>query len=145
MPMRTRCSAQIDYAFTDHWKMTLGARYTEDNKDADEFRTRALYGFATRIPAGSPCCGLLDRPAVRVLQRDRPAAIHLSGDWHATTGTAGLEWTPTDDTLAFVKYTRGYKSGGFNAGAVRRSRGLHRSGVHQLLRARPEADDCASG
>ena len=41
---------------------------------------------------------------------------HLSGDWHATTGTAGLEWTPTDATLAFAKYTRGYKSGGFNAG-----------------------------
>ena len=46
-------------------------------------------------------------------------AIHLSGDWHATTGTAGLEWTPNDDTLAFVKYTRGYKSGGFNAGHSR--------------------------
>ncbi len=40
----------------------------------------------------------------------------MSGEWHATTGTAGLEWTPNDDTLTFVKYTRGYKSGGFSAG-----------------------------
>ena len=31
------------------------------------------------------------------------------------TGTAGLEWTPTSDTLAFAKYSRGYKTGGFNA------------------------------
>ena len=135
---------QIDYAFTDHWKMTLGARYTEDQKDAEEFRTRALYGFATRIPAaagtGDPFAGLwTGLPFAFYSEIDRRSP--LSGEWHATTGTAGLEWTPSDDTLTFVKYTRGYKSGGFNAGAVRAGpRGLHRSGVHQLLRVRPEAD-----
>jgi iron complex outermembrane receptor protein len=107
--------AQIDYAFSDHWKMTLGARYTEDSKDAEEFRTRALYGFATRIPAGSPGAGFwTGLPYAFYSEIDRRA--QLSGDWHATTGTAGLEWTPSTDTLAFVKYTRGYKSGGFNAG-----------------------------
>ena len=107
--------AQIDYAFTDNWKMTLGARYTEDNKDADEFRTRALYGFASRIPAGTPGAGFwVGIPFAFYSEINRQN--HLSGDWHATTGTAGLEWTPTDNTLAFAKYTRGYKSGGFNAG-----------------------------
>ncbi len=106
---------QIDYSFSDNWKMTIGARYTEDQKDADEFRTRALYGFATRIPAG-PFAGLwtgLPFAFYSEIDRRNP----LSGEWHATTGTAGLEWTPSDDTLTFVKYTRGYKSGGFSAGA----------------------------
>jgi len=110
---------QIDYNLTDHWKVTLGARYTEDKKDAEEFRTRALYGFATRIPgtpsAANPFAGLwtgLPFAFYSEIDRRNP----LSGEWHATTGTAGLEWTPTTDTLAFVKYTRGYKSGGFNAG-----------------------------
>ncbi len=106
---------QIDYSFSDNWKMTIGARYTEDKKDADEFRTRALYGFATRIPAG-PFVGLwtgLPFAFYSEIDRRNP----LSGEWHATTGTAGLEWTPSDDTLTFVKYTRGYKSGGFSAGA----------------------------
>ena len=32
------------------------------------------------------------------------------------TGTIGVEWTPTDTLLAYGKYSRGYKSGGFNAG-----------------------------
>jgi iron complex outermembrane receptor protein len=106
---------QIDYAFTDHWKMTLGARYTEDNKDAEEFRTRVLYGFATRIPAGTPGAGFwTGLPYSFYSEIDRRG--NLSGEWHATTGTAGLEWTPSTDTLAFAKYTRGYKSGGFNAG-----------------------------
>jgi iron complex outermembrane receptor protein len=42
----------------------------------------------------------------------------LGASWGAPTGTLGLEWTPTDSTLAYLKYTRGYKSGGFNAGTI---------------------------
>jgi iron complex outermembrane recepter protein len=42
----------------------------------------------------------------------------LSDHWDAVTGTAGLEWTPDENTLAYLKYTRGYKSGGFNAGTI---------------------------
>jgi iron complex outermembrane recepter protein len=42
----------------------------------------------------------------------------LNDHWDAVTGTAGLEWTPTDTTLGYFKYTRGYKSGGFNAGTI---------------------------
>ena len=87
-------------------------------------RLRDAHPPAAARAAGSRC--------LRVLQRDR-SAQSLAGEWHATTGTAGLEWTPNDDTLAFVKYTRGYKSGGFNAGSFAPGRdGLHRSGVHQL-------------
>jgi iron complex outermembrane receptor protein len=108
---------QIDYSFSDHWKMTLGARYTEDNKDADEFRTRVLYGFTSRIPQGQPGGNFwFGVPFAFYATGELNRQNHLSGDWHATTGTAGLEWTPTTDTLAFAKYTRGYKSGGFNAG-----------------------------
>jgi iron complex outermembrane receptor protein len=40
----------------------------------------------------------------------------IGGDFSGTTGTAGLEWTPTSDTLGYLRYSRGYKAGGFNAG-----------------------------
>jgi iron complex outermembrane receptor protein len=43
------------------------------------------------------------------------ATRELQDDWDAVTGTAGVEWTPSNDTLVFAKYSRGYKSGGFNA------------------------------
>src|SRR4030095_8130408 len=43
---------------------------------------------------------------------------HLEGDWSAVTGTGGLEWQPSEGMLAYGKYTRGYKSCGFNAGAL---------------------------
>jgi len=36
----------------------------------------------------------------------------------AITGTAGIEFTPDRDTLAYFRYNRGYKAFGFNAGYV---------------------------
>ena len=39
----------------------------------------------------------------------------LENEWDAWTGTAGLEYRPWDDTMVFAKYSRGYKTGGFNA------------------------------
>ena len=100
--------------------MTLGLRYTEDKKDAQEFRTRALYGFATRIPAGTLGAGFWTGfPYAFYSEINRTG--QLAGEWHGTTGTAGLEWTPSDDTLAYAKYTRGYKSGGLTQDNSRRA------------------------
>jgi len=42
----------------------------------------------------------------------------LGANWHAPTGTLGLEWTPNPNSLAYLKYSRGYKSGGFNASTI---------------------------
>jgi len=36
----------------------------------------------------------------------------------ATTGTAGVEFTPDRDTLAYIRYNRGYKAFGFNSGTI---------------------------
>lgn len=36
--------------------------------------------------------------------------------WSATTGTAGLQWDPGPGTMAYFRYSRGYKAGGFNVG-----------------------------
>ena len=36
----------------------------------------------------------------------------------ATTGTAGIEFTPDRDTLAYIRYNRGYKAFGFNVGTI---------------------------
>jgi iron complex outermembrane recepter protein len=43
---------------------------------------------------------------------------NLGANWHAPTGTLGLEWTPDPNTLGYLKYSRGYKSGGFNASTI---------------------------
>ncbi len=94
---------QIDYQLSETWKTTIGARYTQDEKVADEYRTRVVF---------------LGNPALPFSFYSSDERAHLEGKWHAATGTAGLEWQPSEGVLAYGKYTRGYKSGGFNAGAM---------------------------
>jgi iron complex outermembrane receptor protein len=38
----------------------------------------------------------------------------LNATFSAVTGTAGVEWTPDSHTLAYLKYSRGYKNGAFD-------------------------------
>ncbi len=40
----------------------------------------------------------------------------LKNNWSGVTGTLGLDWKPDADTLGYLKFTRGYKAGGFNSG-----------------------------
>jgi iron complex outermembrane receptor protein len=42
----------------------------------------------------------------------------LAAWWSAWTGTAGVTWTPDKDTMAYARYSRGYKTGGFNSGTL---------------------------
>ena len=68
--------------------------------------------------------------------------------WQSPSGTAGVEWTPDNDSLYYFKYGRGYKSGGYNigiftvlsftAGDRRRARRLARSGRQAHLRPLPD-------
>jgi len=44
------------------------------------------------------------------------ASRRYDTDWSAVTGTAKVEWQPDEDTLGYVSYSRGYRSGGFNIG-----------------------------
>ena len=39
----------------------------------------------------------------------------LKNSWEGWGGTLGLDWKPDTDTLVYAKYSRGYKTGGFNA------------------------------
>lgn len=41
---------------------------------------------------------------------------HLGGKSDAVTGTLGAQWEPSDDTMAYARYSRGYKAFGLSAG-----------------------------
>jgi iron complex outermembrane recepter protein len=79
--------------------------------------------ITTSIPAIANCltaAGCL-YPGVRGIPNLQPNGLwnrNLGASWHAPTGTLGVEWTPTTDILAYAKYSRGYKSGGFNASTI---------------------------
>jgi len=129
---------QLDWQVTSAFKATLGLRYSHDRKEGEE-RVRVLcwaaatcYGvpgevFGPNIPvaditqfavANSPANALPPGIATPTTY-DRATGFAVRGydaSWHATTGTAGLEWQPDEDTNAYLKYSRGYKAGGFYVG-----------------------------
>ena len=41
---------------------------------------------------------------------------HLGGKSDAVTGTLGVQWEPSSDTMAYARYSRGYKAFGLSAG-----------------------------
>jgi iron complex outermembrane recepter protein len=91
------------YNFNDDLKLTLGLRYTEEDKDVV---TRQI----------SPIDFLLN-PAF-----DEPNSYKDGeGSWEEFTGKIGLSYSPdldiTDNTLFFGTLSRGYKGGGINPGA----------------------------
>jgi iron complex outermembrane receptor protein len=127
--------AQVDWKVTSTLKFTGGVRYTYDEKDGGETFRVILFNFedaglgvntfgadtpafdatacptspAPPYPGAGPCTV---NPATGLAVRP------LDGNWNAVTGTAGLSWTPDPDTLAYAKFSRGYKTGGFNSGIV---------------------------
>ena len=111
---------QLDYAFSDRWKGTFGLRYTRDKKYGDEFARFIFWdpglqgGLAPVLDISDTTFGVNGG----VLGPDGTYTRHLADHWDAVTGTAGVEWRPVDRTLTYLKYTRGYKDGGLNAGFI---------------------------
>jgi iron complex outermembrane receptor protein len=121
---------QADVEVADSLTLTVGLRYSRDEKKGDEsFR---LVGWDPTDPSVDPVgcfgfgCGAFT-PAfdvtVPVLNTVFPG---LSGsgaqtrsfddDWGGLSWRLGLDYAPNPDTLIFGSYARGIKSGGFNLG-----------------------------
>ncbi len=75
--------------------LTLGARYTHDEKTASLVRTDFV------------------RPATGSF-----TARDLKADWSEVTPRAVLSWTPRQDLKVYGSVTRGYTAGGFNTDAA---------------------------
>lgn len=125
---------QADYSLNDTVTLTGGLRYSMDEKSGSEQLRVLAFGIipgftiggsgslgpaldltASSLPttteAGVASAITID-PATGLAGRD------LSNSWNALSGVAGIQWQPNDDTNYFARYSRGYKSGGFNAGGI---------------------------
>ena len=75
-----------DYRFNDDWTLTLGGRWTEDDKSTDQFNE------------GNPFT----------------TTAQASQDWTEFTPKVALKKTLSDDAMLYVLYSKGYRAGGFN-------------------------------
>jgi outer membrane receptor protein involved in Fe transport len=99
------------YNISDTTRLTVGVRYTKDDKTQGNLSTLLLVPVGA-VPATVTTPFVASVPPV--LRSD------FDGEF---TGKINLDWQPelgfTDDTLLFLTLSRGYKGGGFNPpGAV---------------------------
>ncbi len=130
---------QVDYKINENWKFTGGLRYSHDQKFGSETVRILCFAVAGCGPNPNVLGGYT--PAIDLTQVASVVSNGVSdglpkgvvgpttydaktgfatrlynANWQAVTGTAGIEWTPDSQTLVYAKYSRGYKSGGYNIG-----------------------------
>ena len=127
---------QFDWQATEQFKVTAGLRYTYDRKRSFESARllcfispsagcpAALQGFGrpidvTNFVSASATTVQVDPSVVGPVYTDPTTGLRhrqLRNNWSGITGALGVDWKPDPDTLAYAKFTRGYKAGGFNSG-----------------------------
>ncbi len=85
--------AQADYRLTDTLKIAAGIRYSNDHREFE--KTEAVYRADMTAPA------LLFN-------------YNQRGTWSALTPEASISYQPIPEILAYAKYSRSYRPGGFN-------------------------------
>lgn len=88
---------QGTYRLTDHWSVTLGGRYTQDDKDANVYR--ALYA-GIKYPE--------DDAALLAVNSD----FETQADWSRFSPHASVQYKASRDLMYYASYSNGFKSGG---------------------------------
>ncbi|MHB9881113.1 TonB-dependent receptor [Pacificimonas sp. ICDLI1SI03] len=109
---------------TDKLDLTLGARYTHEQKDfSAEFNNsntvcaanREALGPLLATGAGAFAGGIIGLSCVGNSTSElNDYDLTDSRTENEVTGTAILSYKPVDDLLLYASYSRGYKAGGFN-------------------------------
>lgn len=86
----------VDVDLPANFVLNLGARYSEEEKDA----------FVQRLIPNGPCSF--------VTQFCTEFNFADEDDWSAFTPKVGLQWNPTDETHLYAFWTKGFRSGGYN-------------------------------
>ena len=139
---------QIDFALGDQWLLTVGARYTDEEKSMIGTHVQSAQGPFADVDAmliilcqADPTCPL--NPVLPPFNPFDPAtqatfaAFSFDGwgtyqfdplaprpDINTTllddqvTGTVKLSWFPNDSTMVYVSYGTGFKSGGTNTDRI---------------------------
>lgn len=93
--------ANFTYDLTDEFSLTLGGRYTEDERTSQVLRRTYLGGFSEFFGgSGTPIATTSD--------------FSGTNSWDDFSPTASLAWQPNDANNFYVTYSQGFKGGGFD-------------------------------
>jgi iron complex outermembrane recepter protein len=98
---------QLTYPFSDVLSVTLGGRYSYDEKDFDLTAEGTEIGFGLLTPSPEdPAAG-----AVGFTSSD-------DDSWTNFSPSVSLEYTPDDNNFIYLTVSQGYKSGGYNGNST---------------------------
>lgn len=105
----TAIFGQVSWSFADEWTLTAGARFSHDEKDAD--LGLRLTDFMSSDTLSDPftiavATGLLGRVPFDVSSDRSSDNLSIS---------ANVAWDFSDEGMAYLRFARGFKTGGFNA------------------------------
>lgn len=94
--------AQAGFQFSDAWKLTVGGRYTQDDKSG--FIDGIIIDTGDRFTP-------TDTAPLTPLQENY--AVSYGDSWSEFTPQAILEWQPSDAWFVYASYSTGFKGGGY--------------------------------
>jgi iron complex outermembrane receptor protein len=121
------------YEITDSVKLTAGLRYTSDKnifKDGlttyfddngtarlitvSDFQQGGAYAAYFLQDVIDPTTGAVVIPSFQGLGIPLPGALAQKGSSNKLSGRAILDWKPSEESLVYASYSRGYRAGTFN-------------------------------
>jgi len=108
----------LNYALTDRLSLTLGARYTEEDKAFEGFQ-RDPNGYLYKLNLGVQLNDITeaDRLALGFPDPLDPLRFYPPGinkkHFDNLSPRVGLEYTSAENTLFYLSYSQGYKTGGW--------------------------------
>jgi outer membrane receptor protein involved in Fe transport len=131
------------FSITDALKLTLGLRYTRERKtlDANFTDNNVLCRTLTSLNGTTnPAAGLQALQQLPCVIPSVPGGTFRPAQGKRTesklSGTAVVSFKPTQSTLTYASYSRGYKAGGFN---------LDRSGLNRTAVGSTSTNPGAAG
>ena len=127
--------ASVDWDITDQWQLSVGGRYTEDEKEnqVEATVTEELYALALAMtPVAPGPVPLAIRPGMESVAAAQPnfvgwatpyteaititypEPLDAKDDWNEFSPSARLTWFAADDLMFYGGFSSGFKSGGFN-------------------------------
>lgn len=90
---------EVEYDILDNLTLSVGGRYTRDEKELDTAAVIFSYGPAGDILSPAPLQSAYD--------------ISVGDEWSEFTPRVALEWRASDNILLYASYAAGYKGGGW--------------------------------
>jgi len=101
--------ADFSFDINDYWSLSLGGRYTSDERTSQVLRRTFV------CPATDPgCSGFSPTFGGSALVLATTSDFNGSEEWTEFTPRASLTWAPSDEHTVYFSYAEGFKGGSFD-------------------------------